>query len=701
MAAEALARPESSGRIHLRYRCHSVVSGDTLMALAMRHSRKTVAFLGLVMLMRLTSSEAGELELRNAYLRVSLSLPSGLLTATDLRNNTVWQQAIPFQSAQGRKWGEVKTNAVPPGSLIHFLSAVVDDHSIRAHALWKEHPFEVAFRLAPDDAVLTVTIDTPDRGAPLPWKPGWAGVMLMTYPYAFHNDRAGPDAVVPVDEGVSYSTRETDPQADPTRWKLWWLHKKLSMPWWGVTDGRSGVMTQVDTPFDCMFSIQWVKTPDGDRTLPQVTWIGSKGALAYRRRATFRFLSEGGYVAMAKAFRAAEQARGTFRTWAEKTRANPAVARLKGALDVWHQGNLTADLITRLRDAGIRKAIVAKPRGGDAPATQGIEAAAISAAVEAGYLIGGYHNDSWIQGRWIERDPSLKDAAVLPAGRELTYTGNPWDARGRLDRCPAAHAGVFRKRSREAHEAGLNYFFTDCTTTGGAIHECYHPGHPLQRSAGAPQLNAAIQAATGEGMVVGSERGKWWATATTHVFEGVETLIDYAGPYYGNGDATHWVGPYREDSPGFTELFLGYDLSPVKRIPLFQLVYHDSVYCTRRWNQDPGRDQRLWNRHDLLNILYGTPPLFFMHPKAGNVIGTPAWENVKDRYLQSYRNVCGWHEKIGFEEMTDHRFLSSDRMVQETHFASGPVVVVNFGHSPWKDPRGFTVAPESYHTLGE
>jgi hypothetical protein len=146
-------------------------------------------------------------------------------------------------------------------------------------------------------------------------------------------------------------------------------------------------------------------------------------------------------------------------------------------------------------------------------------------------------------------------------------------------------------------------------------------------------------------------------------------------------------------------LFLGFDFNPARRVPLFQLVYHDSVYCTRRWNQDPGRAPSLWNRHDLMNILYGTPPLWFMHPKAGNVIGTPQWEHVQGRYLQTYRNVCGWHEKIGFDEMSDHRFLSNDRLVQETRFRGGESVVVNFSAVPWTDPRGFTLSAEDHRIL--
>jgi len=643
---------------------------------------------------------AEQVSLANEKLQVMLSLPSGLLTVRDLRSGTVWRQDLPTRMARsGSKWGKVATQPIPDWKRLRLQDATVQGDTIQATAVWRKHPFAIAFQLVADTPQLTVTIDTPDRAAPLPWKPDWAGTMLMTYPYAFQNDIAGPDTVVPIDEGVIYSTRDVDPQADPRRWKIWWLHSKLSMPWWGVTDGKNGVMTQVDTPFDCMFSHQWVKTPDGERTLPQITWIGSKGALAYERRVTYRFFTAGGYVAMAKEFRRGEQARGVFRTWAEKVRANPAVGRLKGALDVWHQRPLTPELIADLRKAGIRRAIVAKPRGDVASATQGIKPEAIPAAVEAGYLIGAYHNASWIQSRWIEADPSLKDAAVLPADGKLTYIGNAWDAKGRLDRCPAAHTDVLQQRSQQAHDAGLNYFFTDCTTTGGSIHECYHPKHAVARNQGAAQLNAAVQTAADVGMVVGSERGKWWAAGTTHVFEGIETLIDYGGPYYGKGDATHWVGPYLEDKPGYSEMFLGYDLNPARRVPLFQLVYHDSVYCTRRWNQDPGRDPGLWDRHDLMNILYGTTPLFFMHPKAGNVIGTPAWEKVKDRYLQTYRNVCGWHEKIGFETMLDHRFLDDARLVQETRFGNGLSVVVNFGSRPWQDPRGFPVEPASYHIL--
>lgn len=645
------------------------------------------------------SADSRPVSISNDWLRITLAIPSGLLAVEDLNSGVQWAQYLPSRVAQGREWAKVATREISQSELVQVETATVDGNTIQAEAVWRGHPFLVVFALVDADPVLTVTIDTSEREKPLPWKPGWAGTMLMTYPYAFHHETAGNEAVVPIDEGVIYSTSETDPAADPRRWRPWWLFQKLSMPWWGVTDGERGVMTQVDTPYDCMYSIRWVNTPAGERTLPQVTWVGSKLCLAYPRQVTYRFLSTGGYVAMAKAFRRTQQAIGSFRSWEEKVRANPAVGRLRGALDVWSQVTITPQMIDQLRDAGVRKAIVAKVRGGNPTPSQGIEPAAIRAAEEAGFLIGGYHNYSWIQGRWIDGDPSLKNAAVMQADGSVKFIANAWDAKGRLDRCPAAHHSVFVEKGKLDQHLGINYFFTDCTTTGGSLQDCYHPEHPLSRREGVRQLARALQGAGDLGLVIGSERGKWWATSTTHVFEGIETLIEYGGSYYGSGNETHWVGPYLKSKPGYRELCLGYDFNPARRVPLFQLVYHDSVYCARRWNQDPGRDASLWNRHDLMNILYGTPPLWFMHPKAGNAIGTPEWERVKERYLQTYHNVCGWHEKIGFDEMIDHRFLSENRLVQETRFRGGGGVVVNFSAIPWSDPRGFVVPAEDYRIL--
>ena len=142
----------------------------------------------------------------NDRLRIVLATPSGLLAVYDLKSGVRWVQYTPTRVAQGREWGKVTTRAILPSELVRIEEATIQGKTIRAQAVWHGHPFQVAYELGDEDPVLTVTIDTHQREKPLPWKPGWAGTTLMTYPYAFYHETAGAEAVVPIDEGVVYST---------------------------------------------------------------------------------------------------------------------------------------------------------------------------------------------------------------------------------------------------------------------------------------------------------------------------------------------------------------------------------------------------------------------------------------------------------------------------------------------------------------
>ena len=91
---------------------------------------------------------AEQVSLANETLQVILSLPSGLLTITDLRSGTVWRQDLPTRMARsGSKWGAVATQPVPDRKRIRLQDARVDGDTIRATATWRKHPFHIAFRL--------------------------------------------------------------------------------------------------------------------------------------------------------------------------------------------------------------------------------------------------------------------------------------------------------------------------------------------------------------------------------------------------------------------------------------------------------------------------------------------------------------------------------------------------------------------------
>ena len=79
-------------------------------------------------------------------------------------------------------------------------------------------------------------------------------------------------------------------------------------------------------------------------------------------------------------------------------------------------------------------------------------------------------------------------------------------------------------------------------------------------------------------------------------------------------------------------------------------------------------------------MLYGTMGMF--------VINKKKWAADKDKFVRSYRLTSPIARATGYSEMTNHRILTPDRTVQESRFADGTVVTVNFGSSPYRLPDG-------------
>ncbi len=72
------------------------------------------------------------------------------------------------------------------------------------------------------------------------------------------------------------------------------------------------------------------------------------------------------------------------------------------------------------------------------------------------------------------------------------------------------------------------------------------------------------------------------------------------------------------------------------------------------------------------------------------------WTQDKARFVQSYKNTCPYVRQSAYAEMTDHRFLTPDRSVQQTVFANGQTVTVNFGAAAWQTPEGRRLEPMAF-----
>ena len=128
------------------------------------------------------------------------------------------------------------------------------------------------------------------------------------------------------------------------------------------------------------------------------------------------------------------------------------------------------------------------------------------------------------------------------------------------------------------------------------------------------------------------------------------------------------------------------------RLPLWELVYHDCLCAHWYWGDYNNKLPALWDKRDLFNVLYGTMGMYIFNAKQ--------WEADKARFVRSYRVTSPVARKTGYSEMTDHRILTEDRAVQQTVFANGVTVTVNFGGQPYRLPAGEEVPAGGYRATG-
>jgi hypothetical protein len=113
-----------------------------------------------------------------------------------------------------------------------------------------------------------------------------------------------------------------------------------------------------------------------------------------------------------------------------------------------------------------------------------------------------------------------------------------------------------------------------------------------------------------------------------------------------------------------------------------------SAGCWRSANSKRGHTLQVTVQHGTAPNFYLTHDRFFLEQK--------------DRIKRSIAALCPWHQKVGYDEMTDHAFMTKDRMVHRTRFSSGWSVIVNYHTSkPYRAADGVTVKPLDWHQYRE
>ncbi|MHB8972054.1 MAG: glycoside hydrolase [Pirellulaceae bacterium] len=208
------------------------------------------------------------------------------------------------------------------------------------------------------------------------------------------------------------------------------------------------------------------------------------------------------------------------------------------------------------------------------------------------------------------------------------------------------------------------------------LFEDYHPDHMFGRAqdmAYRKELYRYFQKDLG--LVVGGEHGKAWVVTDLDYTEGM-----LSGPFWWEMPAGYLVPPKSKDD--LKENYVNWGDRPDRRIPLWDLVYHDCVATTWYWGDCNGYYSavapEMSDRKDLFTMLHGQLPLrWTTDAKPGEPLDY-GWSRNRERFLETCRHAGLLNEQVAFEEMLSHEFLSADRMVQRTRFSSGGWCVVNF-----------------------
>jgi len=589
--------------------------------------------------------------IRNAALELSLRTGDATFAVKDRRGNREWVQrggaaaAIVLDAkSDGRR---IDLKLLDPVSMCRMAAAV---------------------RLNADAPEVIVAIQAEgEMDAPLAWPSPFAPAK-------------GELLVLPVNEGIGYPA--ADESLPPMRYHLYGGHG-LCMPWYGAVDGSAAWMAIVETPDDAAVRVTRF---DGLLELAP-EWEPQKQHFGPERIIRYVFFDQGGYVAMAARYRGYAKQTGLFKTLEEKRKAVPAVDLLVGAVNIWCWDKDAAAWCRELQALGIRRILWSNALPPDQikalndlgvltsrydiyqdamnpenfPRLKWIHSDWTSQAWENDDLMVG-PDSAWVRGWEVE----TKDGGMIPCGT-LCDRQAPGYAERRIPPELATHP--YRCR------------FID-TTTASPWRECYSPKHPMTRSESRHfKMDLLKYVSEGCGLVCGSETGHDAAVPFVHYFEGMLSLGPYRVPDSGRDMMRVW-----DDVP---EEVAKFQTGHFYRLPLWELVYHDCVVAQWYWGDYNNKLPKLWDRRDLWNALYGTPPMFMFDRKI--------WEANKDRFVKSYEKAAMVARATGYSQMLSHEWLTADHAVQRTRFANGVAVIANFGDTPFSLPGGASLPPLECH----
>jgi hypothetical protein len=347
----------------------------------------------------------------------------------------------------------------------------------------------------------------------------------------------------------------------------------------------------------------------------------------------------------------------------------------------WGSGEEVAT-IEAIRDSGLERLWIGLGEGWEGGLWH---PEAIRAAVDAGYLIAPYdsYQDAlpdglradWATAHLGQR--AHEDCAVI----RLNGTPQPgFQGQGHYTNPDCIRPLAADRIAAIRAASGFNSWFLD-SYGAGMLFDDYRVGVGMTQS-----IHAEANAATLDlvnrtlGLPAGSEDGKATTARGVPFAHGTETPFigwgdpelhsDQTSPYFLGG---WWPGG--EPAIFFRRVplpdrYRTVHFDPRFRLPLYQAVFHDSVIVTHHWSFDSLKFEGVATERELSRLLYNTPAL--VHLSTGTL------DERLDFIAEQDAFFAPLHERLWNQPLTSFRWLSEDRLLQETDFADGTRLVANF-----------------------
>lgn len=507
----------------------------------------------------------------------------------------------------------------------------------------------------------------------------------IAYPNPFETQK-GDLGVYPVGEGFVYPVEDMNLIYKPMRK----MYGDISMGFFGVVRDNSYLLCVVENIEDT--HLHTVRDNNGFLT-SYVSHINEKGFLGYKRSMRF-YSGDGKITKMCHTYRKYVEEKEELITFSERVKLNPNLEKLKGAADVWlwNDGGLeslyekdakvreiTPEILSKrkniareMKNMGMDRVMWNDFEKSDIDTTEYIK--------NLGYLVGSYdiyqdvipknvlhlmtpvrkdrckHIEAWPDDMISDSDGSMHKAWYLTG-----IDGNKYDQNSLCDMCAIKYAA--KKIPEDIKENGYNARLVD-TTMAAELMECYNKNHPMTRRDCMRYRKILLRFIRDMGIVCGTECAMDKGVNSFDYNEGNLSPSYYRATDAGRNMTTLYYGD------DVTDRLSDYMMNIKYRAPLWELIYHDCVVSYWYWGDSQMCCPEHTHKRDLINALYGTPPLYS--------INVAQWNSMKNEIVNSYKRASKVAKLTCGKKMISFEYLTDDFLVQKTIFENKVSVVVNF-----------------------